>query len=548
MNFQDGFNFTRSNTNYFTNVIVRSSFVYSNREDGLQITGGVIYTNNLLDGTGNVDGLHGDGIQGAGGRIVVAGNTFRNWPQSIFIESGGEDTYMGGLRIFNNEFYREAHYTTYMLAVSLKAKFTTIPSQTVFMEDLLVANNTVWNTYDRHGVRIQYAPTPTNGTFIITNSRIVNNIFIDIDSASHPVAIDDAVIATDASITIQTNNVFGNETFNWDGIDYATIAAMVAARPTFTGNTNAAPVFVDTNAYNLRIDSSDVYVKNKGIPVSEVAVDILGNARSASAPTIGAFEFVDAFVPTIVTNNASGARVSGFRNLAMAVLPPLEPHNHPASPLLFENFEGSGYALAGWSEYLDGTGVVLNEDNTTNVLSGSQSFAIAPVGIPDGPHFSTNSFTASSAVYGYFQFKCLKYPNETEDRFRQIIALHTASGTAVFRIKQADTGSIYVETGGTADVALMGALTIGQTYHIWWSWNKDNGSNSAATIGISTDKNKPTSGDGFVSITGTQIATDASVIMLGYSNDTEEGASFYGSPSWIYDYVLLDDESIQSYP
>lgn len=290
MNYGDGFNVNRANTNSATNFVLRSSYIYSNRVDGIQIPGGLTYTNNIIDGTGNQDAAHGDGIQCAGGNIVIAGNTFRNWPQSIFNESGGSDTYMGNVRIFNNEFYRTADYTTYMLAVSLKAKFTSA-GQTVFMENLLVANNTVQNTYDRHGVRIQYAPTPDAGTFIITNSRIVNNIFNDIVSSSHPVAVDDAVIATDASLTIQTNNVFGNETFNWDGTDYASISALVAARPTFTGNTNAAPVFVATNSYNLEIDASDVYVKSAGVPVTGVEVDIFGRTRSTSTPTIGAFEF-----------------------------------------------------------------------------------------------------------------------------------------------------------------------------------------------------------------------------------------------------------------
>lgn len=297
MNYGDAFNIGRSNTNNATNIILRSSFIYSNRVDGIQIPGGLTYTNNLIDGTGNQDAAHGDGIQGAGGNMTIAGNTFRNWPQSIFIESGGSDAYMGNIRIFNNEFYRQSSYTTYMLAISLKAKFTSA-GQSVFMENLLIANNTAQNTYDRHGVRIQYAPTPDAGTFTITNSRIVNNIFIDIVSSSRPVAVDDAVLLTDASLTIQTNNVFGNETFTWDNTDYASIALLVAAHPTFTGNTNASPVFVATNSYNLRLDAADVYCRSTAVPVSGVEVDIVGNTRSASAPSMGAWEYVAGETPS----------------------------------------------------------------------------------------------------------------------------------------------------------------------------------------------------------------------------------------------------------
>lgn len=226
-------------------------------------------------------------------------------------------------------------------------------------------------------------------------------------------------------------------------------------------------------------------------------------------------------------------------------------HNHPESPLIFENFEGTGYLMAGWEEYLAGTGNSVDPDNATNVLSGSQSLAI--VGISDDPSYITNSFTSASEVWGYMEFKVLKYPNEDGDAYRQMVRLEKEDGTTLFHLLMFNTGALYVQTGGASDTLLAGALSLNTTYYIWWYWNKSNGSNSVATLAISTTKEKPTSGDNFVSITGTTIADNATRIMVGYDNTSSEldatlGGLFNGSPSWIFDYVLLDDEEIQSYP
>lgn len=226
-------------------------------------------------------------------------------------------------------------------------------------------------------------------------------------------------------------------------------------------------------------------------------------------------------------------------------------HNHPETPLMFENFEGTGYLMAGWEEYLAGTGNSINPDNVTNVLSGSQSLAI--VGISDDPSYITNSFTPSSELWGYMEFKVIKYPDEIEDTFRQVLRLETESGEQVFNIVSGVTGSLYIEAGGQANVPNVGALALNTTYYIWWYWNKNDGANSQATLAISTTKVKPTSGDNFTSITGNPIASDAARIMIGYDNTSAEfdpniGGTFFGAPSWIYDYILIDDVEIQSYP
>lgn len=291
----DGINITRSIQNSVTNTIIRYNRFFSNKVDGVQITGGCTYTHNVIDGTGNIEAQHGDGIQGAGGRFDIAYNIFRDWPQAIFIESPGvtnED--LSEIRIFNNLFYRD-DWTNYMIAVSIKAKFTA-PSLVIGMTNLLVANNTIFNTFDRHGVRIQYAPTPDEGTWNIASGKIVNNIFWDITASSRPVSIDAANISSDADLLVQTNIFFNNEQTAWDGVNYSTIALLVASHPTFTGNTNAQPVFQNTNSLNFKLADTDVYAKGTGTVLTNFTDDFDGELRGASW-SIGAYQYV---LPTML--------------------------------------------------------------------------------------------------------------------------------------------------------------------------------------------------------------------------------------------------------
>lgn len=497
----------------------------------------------------------------------------------IFVRQPGSSGSIQNLQIFNNTFVNDVKVTenggtAWLFTSEIRAGSSIYIYNNLFQN--AYANDHIalgWNQNDDYSIKVYHNTFAGVGNCIqiteyTTNTthtwHVLNNIF-DTGVGLGPGLSSVGTCATLYGALTSDYNLFSNQgtlgyAVSGAGCNYQnTLAQWQAASSddanSITGSAGFVSLVLDalSSTSNLRLASSSDAI-GAGLVLDPAIYpgadyDRLGRYRgtTGAATDLGAFVYneADSAGPTIFTNNASGARVSGFRNIAMAVLP-IIPHNHPATPLLFENFEGSGYATAGWAEHLAGTGNSINEDNTTNVLSGSQSLAL--VGIADDPSFATNSFTASSTVYGYFQFQCLKYPNEIEDRFRQLLALQTASGTAVFRIRQADAGGLYIETGGTSDVALIGALTLGQTYHIWWSWTKDNGSNSAATLSVSTDKNKPTSGDGFVSITGTQIATDASVIMLGYPNNSEEGANFYGSPSWIYDYLLLDDAEILSYP
>lgn len=235
-----------------------------------------------------------------------------------------------------------------------------------------------------------------------------------------------------------------------------------------------------------------------------------------------------------------GKRGSGRYGVNVGV-----PHNHPASPLLFENFEGTGYATAGWGEDLSGSGGALDEDyatHSTNVLSGSQSLLIT---IPDDEHgYTTNSFTAKSQLWAYFQFKLLSFP-VGEDEFKSVLRFEDDSGNRLFKLQVTESGALRITTGSTS-TPMPAVLNKDTAYHVWLSWNNDNGTDSEATLAVSETKVQPTSGDYYVTTTGTSTATQASRVRLGGGADLEDGPN--AGASFIIDYLLIDDVAIPDYP
>lgn len=221
--------------------------------------------------------------------------------------------------------------------------------------------------------------------------------------------------------------------------------------------------------------------------------------------------------------------------------PAVTPHNHPASALIFENFEGTGYATAGWGEAIGGGGTV-NEDYTATVLDPVQSLYID--GPTDEVSYATNGFTAQSEVFAHFSFRITSMP-ATEDAFLSIFRFRDVDGNTVAKMQISDSAFPRITTGAAASPALA-SISVNTTYYCWLSWNKDNGANSVMTMAISTTKVQPTMGDWFVTATGTQVANDAQQVFLGYANDTVDDSG--PEMSIIYDYVLVDDVAIQDYP
>lgn len=214
-------------------------------------------------------------------------------------------------------------------------------------------------------------------------------------------------------------------------------------------------------------------------------------------------------------------------------------HNHPLTPLLFEDFENpTGYDLAGWTEEI-GPGGVVNEDYTSTVLYGTQSLFVDEMN--DDPVFTTNSFTASGHVWVSFRFRPTNVPDSLDTA---IIRFTDDSENCQFRATLNSDGELRMQFGCSGTTYQPAALlSVNTTYTIWIEYNKDNGANSYLSMAFSTGSIRPVAGDFFIDATGTSTATDVSRVMIGRPS-SENGSEV----DFIVDHLLIDDEQINNYP
>lgn len=224
------------------------------------------------------------------------------------------------------------------------------------------------------------------------------------------------------------------------------------------------------------------------------------------------------------------------------VNPVVAQHNHPSSPLLYEDFENvTGYDLAGWVENI-GPGGVINEDYTATILYQTQSLRVLTAN--DDAVFTTNSFTAQDRVFMFFLYRPLDIPASSSGK--SIIRLADSTETCQMKLTINEDGQafLYAACGGTpASPALF--LTINTTYYIWIEYDNDNGVNAYASIGISTTGVRPTTGDNFAEATATTTATQVSLVMIGNTADENPIAADMDS---VYDHLLVDDAQIGDWP
>lgn len=341
---------------------------------------------------------------------------------------------------------------------------------------------------------------------------------------------------SDYNVAVSVANPWNPGSYTWANYaDHATYPYFVGFDP------NSTNISALTLASDYGPATGDTVLVSRGKNLSGYfTTDFYGNARPASAAwTVGAIEYVAP--PAGVANQPIGSSVRVFRNVRLGGFPVLTPHNHPSSTLLFETFEGTGYATAGWTAVTGGGGTV-NPDFTSTVLDGSQSLEIN--GPTDEVAYITNSFTAQSEVFAYFKFRITSMP-ATESAYLSLFRFRDVDGATVFKMQIDSSAFLRITTGGTAASALA-SISAGTTYYCWLSWDKDNGANSVATMAISTTPVQPTIGDWFVTATGTQVANNASQVFIGYAND---GADDSGPEmTFLADYVLVDDVAIQDYP
>jgi hypothetical protein len=214
-------------------------------------------------------------------------------------------------------------------------------------------------------------------------------------------------------------------------------------------------------------------------------------------------------------------------------------HQHPKTPLLYEDFENpTGYDLAGWGEDV-GPGGVVNEDYTATVLYGTQSLLVDE--LEDDPVMTTNSFAPQDRVWVAVIFRAVSIPDTADSTF---LRLNDASGNCQIRLTLNNDGNEMRAQFACAGLAyLVGNISVNTTYYIWMEYWNDNGANSYVTVSFSTSPVKPTSGPGFMEATGTATATQVSHVQLGHSSG-ENGQEV----DFIIDHLLIDDEPILDYP
>lgn len=214
-------------------------------------------------------------------------------------------------------------------------------------------------------------------------------------------------------------------------------------------------------------------------------------------------------------------------------------HNHPATPLLYEDFENpTGYDLAGWGEDI-GPGGIINEDYTATVLYGTQSLFVDTPN--DDQTQTTNSFAANGRVWIAFRFRPTAIIDPADST---VIALTDAGNTCQMKFTlNNDGGTVKIFSDCSTGTPTGFGMTTNTTYNVWIEYNKNNGANRFASIGFSTSGIRPTSGNNYAEHTSVITATDVSRIRIGHTTlEVNQEVDF------ILDHLIIDDEQIVNYP
>lgn len=264
-------------------AIIRRTTIINNRDDGIQLGGGVTVEDCTLDGTDAIPEAHADGIQATVGRWRVKRNRFIKFTQQYFCETVNAD--MSDIIIANNEFIRSLGP-----GIILRVKESTNTNRNI--QGLYFYNNTFYTP--TIGIRIFM--DQAIGT--LSSSNFSNNIFY----GNNGVALANNIVYTSDQLVIN-NNIFSKNSIVYNNIGYNVTSFGTAtgytnnifAEPTFVG----APIQLELLANSPSVDT--------GIDLgSDYALDIKGVLRTGTWD-IGANEYIgavastDTIVPTLLT-------------------------------------------------------------------------------------------------------------------------------------------------------------------------------------------------------------------------------------------------------
>lgn len=150
----------------------------------------------------------------------------------------------------------------------------------------LFAYNTVrMNAPNRRNIA---AVTVGSGSGTLSSLRVVNNIMVNADANNIAFSYDNR----SATNTTVNHNVYYSASSSLNKL-VSSVASSLTIWTTLLPSDNASvvvePTFINAAALDLRAYNSEI--RGCGIPVSEVTVDMFGNARDAIQPCAGALEF-----------------------------------------------------------------------------------------------------------------------------------------------------------------------------------------------------------------------------------------------------------------
>ena len=262
--------------NNMSNVPIKSYIILSDQHSGALIE------NNYFHGTNGYSGLD---LNGSGTNLTVRNNLFdmsvANFYGPITVDTDqGSGIMLDGLRLHNNTI----RAATQNIGLVFLGKGSSGSAQT--SKNVDIRNNVfISTTASRSMIYIETSATGVPATDMATFQSDYNTF----DTNNYSTAFH--LQGTNFSFA-------GWQAMGWD-------ANSAGGTPTFTGSEYA-------------LNATDALARDAGTDLSAFAfsTDRLGTLRPQGAAwDIGAYELF--MSPLIVTNNASGARVMGFRGLGM---------------------------------------------------------------------------------------------------------------------------------------------------------------------------------------------------------------------------------------
>lgn len=258
-------------------AIIRRTTILNNRDDGIQLGGGVTVENCTLDGTDSIPEAHADGIQAVVGRWRVKRNRFIKFTQQFFCETVNAN--MSDIIISNNEFIRSLGP-----GIILRVKESTNTNRTI--QGLYFYNNTFYTP--TIGIRIFM----DQATGTLTSSNFSNNIFY----GPLGIALANNIVYTSDQLVIN-NNIFSRNSIVYNNIGYNVTS--FGAATGYTNNIFAEPTFVGAPTQLDQLANSPSV--NAGINLgADYAIDIKGTTRTGTWD-IGASEYVSSVASTDTT-------------------------------------------------------------------------------------------------------------------------------------------------------------------------------------------------------------------------------------------------------